>query len=891
MDNKPAFSFGQKSSLQNANTEQGQFGSFGSANNSSKKPSLFGASSNSEKSNVFSFGSINDSKNNFTFGNSNKSVNNEASVSKFEPSQANNNNTSAIATKFGITSEPDVSKTKPKKPLFENNFKEHTMNENRDIADSTGNSKKEEDNKFLKNYQAPMFNNSITNTRDIDNDENMKDEGEEDDKEFFDIDDKSNLLIRHLNYSDTERSLLNKNEHLEMAISNKTEKGVIFVSTSDNKGEKDSKNTKLFPFDLVPQLDKSLEYKKFLKNTFENFEPLLKNKKYQNYLNFENDEYMQIGVVSALKAAEEERNIFLKKIMTTLVNDLQILIKNKMEKDKDFSDQWIFNFEEIINVLYLLNALHFSNADENIVLFQQWIERVDIQPTQELLEVVFKESDKPFKNYSFWNVYVKKLLIRGSFAALVDDLDACQFDELKGSDDNLFNLIEDFITMIKSYDPIKFSYDKNEFLKWKKNAVELRESSITLQCNNIMIHGEILELLKILSGSNTAIEESSTTWYETFMGFYLYQMPSKELIPEYINKSLLLDTYDKPILGIDAWDSICVELFKGKYLTVISSLETLDKSIGTFVAILMEASGLLDSYITDIPKDDMISKVKVNNEILNNIDCMIEDLALTYLNNQSLFEIGVGILINIGSDKSREILSELLPTYEIKDSDDFEWVLSVCSKLKLTKTMETIRNIQGEKLISNQRIPDALTCYADAQSSNKIIATVWRLFEEVLINKSLDKQLEADLFESKMCEDNVILRQSLAPLYILKEIVKPNSIELDPELWFKRLISLFNFKYLPEYYKIGLIFILFDNIHNNIFNIDNIVAIIECLNRYEKTMKSDEEVIEKSTLMFSLILENDTDSKHPTSADQLMRQTRRGLATKVCFGFLDESVY
>jgi nuclear pore complex protein Nup85 len=791
-------------------------------------------------------------------------------------------------------------------------------------TDLSGN--KQSDDQFLKNYQAPSVDHLIQNSEmeicqnnNDNNNNNNNNNSDDDDDEFFDvdIDEKTNLPIRKLEFEDNTKSLLsNKNEHLNFSISNKTERGMLFVDKLDenknnieknnndnnktnnrnkNKNKNKNTNTNLYQFDLLPQLDSSLEYKEFLNNIYKEFEPLLKDKKYKHYLQGEDDEYMEIGVISNLEEIKRERKLFLSKLMSFILINLQNLISEKIKKDYgEFSDQWVVNFEQIISVLYLMNAIYFGNDDETIILFQQWIERIDIQPDESLLENVFKESDKPYQSSLFWSVYVKKFLLRGGFFNLIEDFKVSQYEELKEIDNELFNIIEDFLQLISTYDPIKFSYDISSFLKWKKNAVELREFSKNINVKNVIIHGEILELLNIISGSSKTIENSATTWYECFMGFFLYQMPSKKLINEYIEKSLSLDTYEKPIQGIETWDSICIELFKGKYLTVIASIESLDKSIGTFIAILIESSGLLENYSKNIPNEDLIIKRQTINGISNNIDRMIEDLALTYLNEQELFAIGVGILINIGSNKSREILSELLPTYEIKDSDDFEWVLSICSKLKLDKTMSTIQQIQGEKFYEKQLIPNALNCFAKSNSNDKLISIIWRLFEDILLNEGLDYNLSIQLFENNISEKNAILRQSLSPLYILNEIIKRDAIKDD--IWYKRLIELFEFKYLPEYYKVGLILLIFDNLNHNIFSLDNLVNIISKINDFENQLSKDnnDDIKNKSNTMYMLLVKSRADNgkqHYPNTYAELIHAVRRGIAMDVSFAFLEDGQY
>lgn len=756
--------------------------------------------------------------------------------------------------------------------------------------ESTGDEKKK-DSDFLKTYQTPSMNHLITKNEDdvADVDERMGDDADGD--EFFDIDidSKTNLPIRKLTY-DVDGTAFSK-DRLSFAVSDKTEKGMLFVTSGQNK------ESQLFPFDLIPQLDESSEYKAFLEKAYKEFEPLLEHRSYKNFIR--GDESEQFGVVSNIREARRDQQLTLRRILSAMLQYLDELIKTKMNLDLGkFNDRWIVNYEECINVLYLLNALHFGDVNETIVLLQQWIERVEIQPNDELLEAILDGEEKGaiHANPLFWSVYLKKLILRGSFATLIGDLRASGYEELRGTDSELYQLIEGMVGLISEYDPVKFSFDMNSFLRWKRGAVELRETATSVVTENSSIQVELINLLNVLSGSSAAIDANAGTWYENLVAHFLYQMPSKKLISEYLSKSLADEGYEKPFEGVDFWESVCVELIKGKFLTVISSLESLDKSIGTFVAILITAAGLLDVYSKDLEGKDIVRKRETIVGIEQNIDRMVEDLALTYLNDQKLFAIGVGMMINIGSNKCREILAEVLPKYEIRDSDDFEWVLSICAELKLTKTKEMIQQIQGEKFYSKQLIPNALGCFAEAKSSEKVIGTVWRLFEDTLLNKGLDAHLASQLFESDVCRNNAILRQSLSPLYVLNEVISQTGALKGEQhvLWFSRLISLFDFAYLPGEYIPGLLLLVLENLNRNVFALKELTQLIERVNRYEKQLEEEgDDMQQRAEKLYAVIIRSWGSSVNGHGHGQglvgLIHDVRRGIALDVSFTFLEES--
>lgn len=736
----------------------------------------------------------------------------------------------------------------------------------------------EGDKDLLKSYQVPSFNH-LLDANDMDVDTNI-----DNNNEFFDVelDQKTNLPIRKLEFNDTQKSLLNEKTHLNFAIANKTETGVLFATPKDQVDKTDKNGeVKLFPFDLIPKNDESGEYVKFLNDVYKEMEPLLTDKNYESYLNMDDDN--DIGVVSVIKQRVSERSFELSKTMSALLSHLQILINKKLQKDIKFEDQWVVNYENIISVLYLMNALYFGEDGETIVLFQQWVERIDIQPDTKVLQKLLEDPEIPCLNPTFWSVYLKKLVLKGSFAVIAEDFKVSQYEELKETDYNLYSIMDDFYHLVSSYDPISFSKDITDFLQWKKRAVALRETTRNTETSNFAVLSEILELLNIISGSLNAIEENSTKWFEYFMGRFLYQMPSKKLVQGYISETLALDSFEKPLEGIESWDSICVDLFNYKFLTVISSLESLDKTIGTYVGVLLEAAGLLKKYYNDSVALDVIEKVETENNIKSNINRMVEDLALTYLNNQELFPTGVGILIKSGSGKARGILAELLPTYDIKDSDDFEWVLEICSELKLKNTMSTIQQIQGEKMYEKHLIGNALVCFAESQSMDKVVSITWRIFEETLINRGLDEKLAVQLFDSTEVNSNVILRQSLSPVYILDQILKNNNGY--DNLWFERLISLFTFKYLHGYYKPGLLMIILDTLNTSVYNYEKLLKLIEAINNYEDDLAKNTDVSDKSEKMYALLV---NESNHyPATVSELLVAVRRGIALDITFGFLE----
>ncbi|GAV28446.1 hypothetical protein PMKS-001917 [Pichia membranifaciens] len=168
---------------------------------------------------------------------------------------------SSQAFSFGASKpEPNTQKAKSINSTKENPTSDETMKNG--IKDENTKKQKEKENDFLKSYQAPSVEPFIH-----DDDAELADDDK--DEEFYDmeIDEKTSLPIRRLNYEENVKSRLGKGEHLKFAISSKTEEGMLFVTESEDKGAGKSRSkgnsekgkTELFPFELIPQLDQSSE--------------------------------------------------------------------------------------------------------------------------------------------------------------------------------------------------------------------------------------------------------------------------------------------------------------------------------------------------------------------------------------------------------------------------------------------------------------------------------------------------------------------------------------------------------------------------------------------------------------------------------------------------------
>ncbi|QPG75768.1 hypothetical protein FOA43_003128 [Brettanomyces nanus] len=691
---------------------------------------------------------------------------------------------------------------------------------------------------------------------------------------------------------------LKNGRHLELSIDKAHNFGILYVTRKLEGEEEEGKTdkldkpetSKLYPFELEPKMDKSEERVSLLNKLYEDFEPLLKNRAYKTYSD-DDDTGLEIGVLSIIRNRREEKKTFLRSVITNTIENLKEIISIQIRENDETTYVSMFNYEEILNVINLLNALKFAKEDEIIILLQMWVNRASLQPDNELVDrAMDNENGSPYKNLIFWSAYLKKLILRGYFDQAMSALDESGYEELEQSDVNLFNLITDLRTLMGTYDAVEFSRDSKSFFQWKKNVVELRERLSELEFVNKEISVEVREMISTMSGFGKTIQANCSSWYEYLLARFMFSLPSMKMINGYVEEAVAAF----PVNQVSSWESICQELFECKYLNVISSLEMLDRSIATYMGVLMSAAGLLKPY-SEVMGNDHESDIKTT------IDQMLEDLTLSYFAERELFSTAVGILVTTGNSKAREIVSQMLPKYQIQDNDDFEWSLSVCAKLKLTQTAVDIYNIQGEVLLNQGYEYESLECFAEAGNAVKLVDTVWKIFENLL----LDGEHEDSLLNEKIDANEIqssILRQALSPLALLRDILKYDLKSSHSErLSFEKLIKLLQFKYLPAHCKPVLLLMLLPFFNTASLTLHQLVEIIKILNDYEKQLREEEHASKYSEQMYRMALKRKNIHKSgsefdwrnrqelPVSCQALILKIRELISFEISFKFLEQN--
>lgn len=692
-----------------------------------------------------------------------------------------------------------------------------------------------------------------------------------------DIDEETQLPITRLPYDEgpvpnDDPDWLKHGRHLDLSIDRANSTGVVYLSgNGPSKTRKTSKalvkaSSEVFPFQLEPLVDNSEEKQTFLNGLYDDFEPLLKNRAYKTY----SDDDMEIGVVNVIETERERKTETLRILATSMIERTKQLVSAKI--DQESTDTIVFSYEEALNMLNLLNALYFAKEDERIVLLQMWVNRADLQPTDSLVSAAM-EGGQPYKNIAFWSGYLQKLVMRGYFEQAVSSIEESGYKAWQLTDVNTYNLANLVIDLLSSYDSVAFSYDSKAFLHWKAEAVNLRESSAALSYENAEISIALKEVVSCLSGYSQTIRQCTTSWYECFLAHYMYQLPAADQVQKYLKVSV--DAF--PVDAVCSWESGCLDLFDAKYLRVVTALESLDKSMATYAAVLMDAAGLLKQY----------SEVSDTVSVDTAIDKMIQDLALSYLTEKPMFATGTGILVTTGDPGARQILSEMLPTYQVENNDDFEWCLSICAKLKLPQTAVSIYNIQGEELLNLGYEYESLECFSEAGNPGKVVETMWKLFENLLLGGEYQDETLNGKIDHNEFEDSPILRQALAPYALLREVIQSIGKNEPP---FDQLISLLQFKYLPAYYKPALLVKLLSYFNTGTFTLGQLIEIIKILDAYEVQISNDPETVGKTERIYSAAAKNNATAKDlPATAHQLIFKVRKAISFEISFKFLYET--
>ncbi|ODV97160.1 hypothetical protein PACTADRAFT_48909 [Pachysolen tannophilus NRRL Y-2460] len=697
--------------------------------------------------------------------------------------------------------------------------------------------------------------------------------------------------------------------------------GIAYISSNPNVDKSKKcfpEESKLYPFQLTDSMnDNSDEFFNFLKNCFKNFEELIKNKDYHNFLG-QNKE-VQFGVIieediETKNARLEERQLILNGIMSRLSSDLDNLINQKSLKIEEQQDsEASHNLAQLVDIMHITNLIHaiyFSKPSEKIGLLTIWINKIEIEPSVEVLKEIMS-FEKPYKNPLLWNYYIKKLVSRGLFQQAINTLKESKFEELEQNENDLFLVIEDLISILNSYQT-QFGTENFEFIEWKQKCCEFRDNFVNVkvkETENLVIKDNIHELLVIMTGLQSAIIKNSTSWYECFVTKYLFELPSETLISQYLYTSLENFPINETVS--DTWSQCCLDLIKGNYLNLIRKIENLDKSIVAYLSILLEAKGLYGDYDFILSMQEEFDNLGLNEakESQTISELLLNDHALECLCHRDLTPVGIGILMCLNSAKSRLIISQYLPHYECKTNDDLEWCMSICAKLSLGSTASSVLKVNASKLFTQGNLFESLVLFAKSGDLKVLKDKCWLILENSLVKNASVKD---DLINSLILSDKKFqdidfpanLRQCLAPyaLFLLflqkknKKIIKREN----QDYYNKSLVSQEDFIKIIE---------LIENFEDNFVDLikqfkkknpvnltqkekNLIIQFDDCQSLYEFAV-CDETLSkisnsEKDWRLILLETLNDQHKKFPETLEELILLYRKCINRELSYAFLQQ---
>jgi nuclear pore complex protein Nup85 len=659
---------------------------------------------------------------------------------------------------------------------------------------------------------------------------------EVDEEEFDDVDDVSGVPVTRFEEApiphDGVEAWRQASRILKFKLNPNGIDGIGFISQdphSDKTIKVYPQETKIYTMKTPFFTDSDL-YVDFVSNLYSIYEALGDEKNYS---------VPTIGLVK--RDAQRSQKEVLNKAFSMIIKELQSYIEDKKSAKEDESS--IFELEECLNIIHCLKALYFSPDEEMPQLISEWVNIADPQPDLELTESIMG-FERPYKHPFFWK-FIKKLAIRGLYSHASNALRQSGFEELQTSDSSDFNLILDAISLLESY-PENSTIDV--FKQWRLTATKAASNASIRNDSDLELSSNIRSLLNIISGNKQEILEASETWYEAILALICYDVPTNELLQDYFE----LATSHKAPNDSVIWESACLNIFEGKFLTMLRSIGSFNVTIAAYISTLCEAKGLLKNYslgddsnqATSIIDQDLLSNEKFSSRLLHShaLDC---------LSISKLIPVGVGILATSKHPLARSVIAEYLPKYDFKSNDDIEWALTVCASLKLPQISNVIYRTAAQRSLASGFLLESLTFFSKAGEAGIVKYHCWNIFEnslvlgksidDLVINSFIDDTIEIDKEEE--IELPALVKQLLAPYAILYKFWKYQESG-DLKTAFKKLLSLLKFPYIPAklfgvLLSLILPFLSF-NIPSRVIESKDLTTLIKLLDSFEETYDNDE---------------------------------------------------
>ncbi|EGV65884.1 Nucleoporin nup85 [Yamadazyma tenuis] len=553
-----------------------------------------------------------------------------------------------------------------------------------------------------------------------------------------------------------------------------------------------------------------------------------------------------------------------------LSDELNQFIAGLREIDSDYP----LNYECLLSIIDCLHANVFYNSvNEKPNHLVRWVNRFDLKPEEELVEEIMVKTTTPYQHPLFWTKFIAKLITRGLSDQSANAIKNSGYEHLKEDDIELFQLIEDFIGLLESYNTMSL---KKEFAQWKLSCCEFRDLIPKLKTNikspaNIIVLEQIHDLAYILTGLPKTTANYCDTWYEIVTCLSLFQIRDDDsMYPQYFDIAL----EEKPPLLIDSEDILksteraFLNVFEGSYLHVLTKIDEIDSATAALVSRLFELKGLFSNYYT-IDDDKDLNRLRTGKTIS---EYLLTKFAFQCLNTHPLAPVGIGILLNENIESSvssinnnKTIIEEYLPKYQCKSNDDLEWCLTICAKLGLVTTASELYRIYGTKSLKDGYLYEALNmlvnCYsadgnleANQKGMKEVHYIVWELiFQDTLLNnRPIKDELINNVVKHETdptFEVHPVIKQCLSPYAVLFEFYNSISNPIAPDTTVimaksktSRILHLLEFTHLPKkFYPLllaQLIPFFIDDIYQ--FQIPELIVIIELIDNFEQQTSPDD---------------------------------------------------
>lgn len=477
----------------------------------------------------------------------------------------------------------------------------------------------------------------------------------------------------------------------------------------------------------------------------------------------------------------------------------------------------------------------------------RWINRWDPRPDNAEVDDVMYATPTPYTHAHFWR-YMADLVTRGLFDMAALSLRALKYEAAADRSPAVVALVADVATLLDSYTGMAL---KGQFAQWKLTVCELRDSvaGTEAHADDVRMVSGVHDLLRILLGLPKTIAAHTATWYDMYgaLALYVVRDAGDGDYAQWFQLAVAEKGSD-PALPVE--QAFC-DLMRGHYLRVVLAVDRLDPATAAYVAKLMEWRGC---FRADYAEVEGVAHGRLVS------DYLLTRHAYECFETHALVPVAAGLVLAVvHSPGARATLAQFLPHYECFTNDDLEWALTLCTKLQLAETAKTLYVRQGQRLLDQGHVYEALTmfvrCYDDSASPETAAAmrhihhVAWELvFQDLVLNSApVADVLIANVVSHTVdpsFEVHPVLRQCLAPYAVWTEYLAAlPQVSGSRDVFAKNLSRLFHllrFKYLPRKFAPLLFAQLLPMFGGGAFQLPDLIVVIELLDTFERHLREEE---------------------------------------------------